>query len=102
MLMNIQNTYKIQSRLELVLCDLLLCDGINNRLGIPVGVEIVGQRSADSTALEIPLLEEESEKVALASSLSQLFPGYPGDLQFLARLGLIVKDDLVEGLNVYE
>lgn len=42
---------------------------------------------------------EERDEVALAGTLSQHFPRGLGDLQLLASLGLIVGDDLVEGLR---
>ena len=78
-----------------------LCDGINDRLGVPIWVEVIGQWRSDHTA-SIPLVIEEGKDVSFASTLGQNFPRGSGNLQLLASLGLIASHDLVEGLDDYE
>jgi len=74
---------------------------IGNQLGVPAGVEGVGQGGSNRTAVEIQLVVEEGNAVALAGTPSQHFPGGLGNFQLPASPSLIVSDDLVEGLEGY-
>ena len=78
-----------------------LRDGIDYRLGIPVGVEIVGEGKSDDGAVNVPLVEEGCSEVSLVCSLFQHFPGDLSHLQLLTGLSFVISDDLVVGLETF-
>ena len=78
-----------------------LRDGIDYRLGIPVGVEIVGEGKSDDGAVNVPLVEEGCSEVSLVCSLFQHFPGDLSHLRLLTSLSFVISDDLVVGLETF-
>ena len=51
------------------------------------------------TTMDIPLIVEEGNEVAFASTLDRRIPGDLGNLQLPVSPSLIVSGDLVEGLE---
>ena len=80
--------------------DQQLHDGFNHRLGVPTGVEVIGQRSSNRTTANIPLVGDEGHDVTLASSFGQHFPGGPSNLKLLSSFGFVVSNDLVVCLGI--